>query len=52
MILESMQSCLFADFETIIANFESIKPDYLPLLRIHVVTLCPIRCLKARLNVL
>ena len=42
----------FADFETVFADFESHPADYLAESCIHVVTFCPMSCLKARLNVL
>jgi len=42
----------FENFETKIADFESRPTVYLVVSRIQDVTLCPMRCLKARLNVL
>ena len=42
----------FANFETNFADFESRSADYLSVSRIQAVTLCPMRCLKARLKVL
>lgn len=53
----------FSYFETIISDFESCVPtshhemqsrgaDYLAISRIHAVTVCPMRCLKALLKVL
>ena len=51
--LESRPS-VFVNFESPIVNFESQTFLHNDLLasRIHAVTLCPMRCLKARLKVL
>ena len=45
---------VFVNFESPIVNFESQTFLHNDLLasRIHAVTLCPMRCLKARLKVL
>ena len=42
----------FVNFETIFVYFESRAVNHSAVLRIQAVTVCPIRCLKARLKVL